>query len=136
MHVSSRCSKSLSTFVSIFFNHFGGYVLGYHYAFNLHFPGDWGWKPLYFVHLHIFFFKVLFQAFLHFSVEFSVFFPWIWFVGIVYKFWVTVLCIYICIYTERESIQKKWWSGKIESKLSHVHRHRNLNQSKILANHM
>ena len=36
--------KMFQVFVNIcqyiYFNHFGGYVLGYHYAFNLHFPGD------------------------------------------------------------------------------------------------
>lgn len=99
MHGSSRCSKSLLTFVSTFIlitlvaMYWDITIL----LICISLVIKWGWKPLHFVHWHIFFFKMLFQAFLHFSVEFSVFFPWIWFVGIVYKFWMTVLCIYIYI---------------------------------------
>ena len=99
MHGSSRCSKSLLTFVSTFIlitlvaMYWDITIL----LICISLVIKWVWKPLHFVHWHIFFFKMLFQAVLHFSVEFSVFFPWIWFVGIVYKFWMTVLCIYIYI---------------------------------------
>lgn len=95
----------------------------------------WGWKPLNFVHLHVFFFKVLFQAFLHFSAEFSVFFPWIWFVGIVYKF-LDNSPLYIHIYIQKRRAFKRRCSGKIYSSFLMFTGAVNLNQSKISANHM